>query len=168
MSKQSKIATESTEIISEETQQERVYRTQNRRVTVMMVPEWMPDGTTMRVKQILDRPIKFGVHREFLAGLNTIREKVYGPGVFYDTKNAEIPLDDNLVVQCVTLNSATGALISHKVFTATEARDYLARIREELENRFQARKNGSSGEEFGTSLQDAMQNAAGEAKAAAN
>ena len=141
-------------------------RPQNRRVTVMLYQEMMSDGKTIRIKQILDKPIKFSIHREFLDGLNAVRAKIYGPDVYYDTKNVEIPEGDG-VVHCVVINSATGKLISHKVFTSSEAREYLAKIRDELDTRFQARKNESS-EEFGTSLQDAMQQAGEKVQVAAN
>ena len=163
MTKQMQISEEVTTVADES--KERVFRLQNRRVTVMLRPETMSDGKTVRIQQVLDRPIKFSVHREFLDGLNAIRAKIYGPDVYYDTKNAEIPEGDG-VVHCVVLNSSTGKLISHKVFTSSEAREYLAKIREELDSRYQTRKSESS-EEFGTSLQDAMQQA-GEAKVAAN
>lgn len=142
----------------------RIPRVQNRRVVVLMYPEVLPDGETKRIVQVLDAPLPFSVHREFVEALNQVRTLIYGDdGGLYETKNVEIPQNDHLVVHAVFINSKSGKISGRKVFTSAEADSYLKKIRSEMaerrERNRQDQQSNSGSSEFGESLGDALASA---------
>ena len=136
-------------------------RPQNRKVYVFAWLQIMPDGHTYRVEQVLDAPIAFSCHHEFVVALNEWRLRRFGEnGKLYETKNMELPGAD-VTVYCGIFNSKSGKTIGEKVFNGEEAKVFLAKVRADLENakiRIQHQFGDSNTEPFHP-LQDAMNTA---------
>ena len=137
-------------------------RPQNRKVYVFAWLQVMPDGHTYRVEQVLDAPIAFSCHHEFVMSLNEWRLRRFGEnGKLYETKNMELPGAD-VTVYCGIFNSKSGKTIGEKVFNGEEAKVFLAKVRADLENnkiRLQHQYGDNSTEGFNTTLRDAMNTA---------
>ena len=137
-------------------------RVVNRRAHVFMWLETMSDGVIKRVKQLLDRPVAFALHREFVDMMNQSRMEIFGDdGALYTTGNFDFPTDGTVIHE-VIINTKTGVRLGRKVHTAEEASKLLTNLRERAEqNRPNHKYAAGQNENFGTPLSEALSGAKG-------
>lgn len=140
----------------------RTPRLQSRRAGIFMFEEVLPDGR-VRIIQILDSPVAFSAHPEFVAAMNQLRRRNFSEesARLYMTKDTEIPLENpDRSVVFAYIHTRTGNISGEKVFTKQEARTFLAKMRAEIkawrEKNHHPSKPADSPTEFGTELGEAM------------
>lgn len=141
---------------------ERRPRSQRRRAGVYMVETRMPDGVNSRVLQILDFPVDFSIHPEFVQAMNRFREEKFGEkGKLYVTKNDPIPeANPEISVHFAFIHTQSGKISGVKIFTKPEAREHLQKLRDENHKYRETLRNRAGTGEFGTNVHEAIQRAA--------
>ena len=133
-------------------------RLQNRRCGVMFIETLMPDGRTSRILQVLDSPVDFSAHPDFVEQLNVLRKKYFGEkAAFYVTKDAPIPEENpEICVFFAFIGTKNGRVSGEKVFTKDEARLHLKKLREEIDAHRSSRR---AAPDFGSPFQEAFRRA---------
>lgn len=144
-------------------QQRRVYL-QNRRCGVYMFENLLPDGKTIRITQVLDSPVDFTNHPNFVSGMNKFRNDCFGENArLYETKNVDIPEENpEFIVHFAFIHTKTGAISGEKVFTKAEARTSLKKMREDIQRWREQRRayyHSRTPNEFGTEMSAAIRDA---------
>lgn len=159
------VSTETSHVQEENRKPQRYPYVQNRKCGVFMVKQLLSDGETIRVLQILDSPVDFATHLDFVNGMNNFRKERFGKaGDLYVTKNVDIPTENpDFVVHFAFIHTKTGKITGEKAFTKAEGQKYLTKIREDIrrwkENRWKSISNYKSPTEFGSSLGEAIRDA---------
>ena len=128
-------------------------RIQKRRCGVFFIKTIMEDHQTIRILQILDYPVDFSMHPDFVKSMNIHREAVYGEeGRLYITQDIPIPEENpEIVVHFAYIHTLDGKISGRKVFNKSEARIFLERLRKEI-RAYREQRYASSNGEFGTNV----------------